>query len=52
MVRICKDDVGGALCVRIKPDSDIIIDAFRWDNSGLDSGLKQGHRCVNEHVYE
>ena len=34
---------------RLEPDSDIISGAFRNGNSGLDSGLKQGHRCVSEH---
>jgi len=37
---------------RLEPDSDIIRGAFRNGNSGLDSGLKQGHRCVSEHAYE
>lgn len=34
------------------PDNNIITGAFSFGNSGLDSSLKQGHRCVNEHAYE
>jgi len=37
---------------RFWPDGNVISGAFRCDDSGLDSGLKQGDRCVNEHAYE
>ena len=37
---------------RFWPDSNVISGAFRSADSGLDSGLKQGDRCVNEHAYE
>jgi len=37
---------------RLQHDNDVITSAFRLGNSGLDSELKQGHRCVHEHAYE
>ncbi|MCD8521063.1 MAG: DUF695 domain-containing protein [Saccharospirillaceae bacterium] len=37
---------------RLQPDNDIINGAFRNSNRGLDSVLKQRHRCVSEHAYE
>ena len=37
---------------RLQHDNDVITSAFRLGNSGLDSELKQGHRCVSEHAYE
>lgn len=37
---------------RLEPASSYISDTFRNEDSGLDSGHKQGQRCVNEHAYE
>ena len=37
---------------RLEPDNHVISSAFRNQDSGLESELKQGHRCASEHAYE